>query len=171
MCTRGVHASLASSTYGRGLPGRRSCLEPEHVLRGSPSPALWALLLRDRNSMVGPWPYTQQATTRGGGICGPVQPSNTIHGWRTDMPALACYPAATVPSRHTQPPPGHGCSVKSWLYVRRVLSIPFIRSPQGTHFRGSDYLAWHAAVNVKRTYPQLAPATCTPHRSEGAVSY
>lgn len=67
MCTRGVHASLASSTYGRGLPGRRSCLEPEHVLRGSPSPALWALLLRDRNSMVGPWPYTQQATTRGGG--------------------------------------------------------------------------------------------------------
>ena len=80
MCTRGVHASLASSTYGRGLPGRRSCLVSEHVLRGSPSPALWALLLRDRNSMVGPWPYTQQATTRGGGICGPVQPSNSIHG-------------------------------------------------------------------------------------------
>jgi hypothetical protein len=110
--------------------------------------------------MVGPWPYTQQATTRGGGICGPVQPSNTIHGWRTDIPVLAIITAATAPSRHTQPPPGHGCSFKSWLYAGACFSNPFIRSPKGTHSRGSDYLDRHAAVNVKAVYSQYVSAKC-----------
>jgi hypothetical protein len=77
------------------------------------------------------------------------------HGY-TRASNYCCYSSQP----HTQPPPGHGCSFKSWLHGPRVLSNPFIRSPKGTHSRGSDYLDRHAAVNVKAVYSQYVSAEC-----------